>query len=147
MFFGGFLVAALRRHRAALLRAGGDDVPGRRAFFANTVEHVGQRIDIWLDPFAKGVVNEEGYQIAQSLFAQADGGLFGEGFGEALLEPPGGGPILPAADTDLIYALIVNELGLFGAAAVVLVDLLIAARGFKAAMLSRTASPSCWRRA
>jgi len=82
-------------------------------------------------------VDDEGYQIAQSLFAQADGGLFGQGFGEALLIPPGGGPpILPAAETDLIYALIVNELGLFGGAAVVLVALLFAARGFKIAMLA-----------
>ena len=43
------------------------------------------------------VVDDEGYQIAQSLFAQADGGLFGQGFGQALLELPGGGTILPAA--------------------------------------------------
>ena len=33
-------------------------------------------------------VNCQGYQIAQSLFAQADGGLFGQGFGQALLERP-----------------------------------------------------------
>jgi cell division protein FtsW (lipid II flippase) len=94
-------------------------------------------VSIWLDPFRPKVVEDEGYQIAQSLFAQADGGLFGTGFGRALLDLPGGGIILPAADTDLIYALIVNEVGLFGATAVLLVCLLFAARGFKVAMLAR----------
>jgi cell division protein FtsW (lipid II flippase) len=138
MFFGGFLVLLyLATSRLSFVAAGLTMFLAGSTFFANTVDHVQERIDIWLDPFAKGVVDEEGYQIAQSLFAQADGGLFGEGFGQALLFPPGGGPpILPAAETDLIYALIVNELGLFGAAAVVLVALLFAARGFKAAMLS-----------
>ena len=72
-----------------------------------------------------------GFQIAQSLFAQADGGLFGQGFGQALLELPGGAQIPPAPDTDLIYAVITNELGLFGAAGVVLVYLLFAERGFR----------------
>jgi cell division protein FtsW (lipid II flippase) len=97
---------------------------------------VQERVDIWLDPFAKGVVDKEGYQVAQSLFAQADGGLFGQGFGQALLQLPGGGTILPAAHTDLIYALLVNEIGLFGAAALILVYLLLAARGFKTAMIA-----------
>jgi cell division protein FtsW (lipid II flippase) len=138
MFFGGFLVLLyLATSRLSFVAAGLTMFLGGATFFAASVGHVADRIDIWLDPFAKGVVDQEGYQIAQSLFAQADGGLFGEGFGQALLFPPGGGPaILPAAETDLIYALIVNELGLFGAAAVVLVALLFAARGFKAAMLA-----------
>ena len=82
------------------------------------------------------MVDDEGYQIAQSLFAQADGGLFGQGFGQALLELPSGQNILPAAHTDLIYAVIVNEAGLFGAAGLLLVYLLFAARGFKTAMVA-----------
>jgi cell division protein FtsW (lipid II flippase) len=81
-------------------------------------------------------VDDKGYQVAQSLFAQADGGLFGQGFGQALLDLPGGGTILPAPHTDLIYAVITNELGLFGAAGLVIVYLLFAARGFKTAMLA-----------
>ena len=61
-------------------------------------------------------------------------GCSAAGFGQALLELPGTGPnILPAAHTDLIYAVIVNELGLFGACGLLLVYLLFVARGFKTA--------------
>ena len=97
------------------------------------------RIDAWRDPFDPELYNAPvsgSYQVAQSLFAQADGGLFGTGFGQALLNLPSGERILPAAETDLIYALITNELGLFGAAAVIAVYLLFAERGFKTAMLA-----------
>jgi cell division protein FtsW (lipid II flippase) len=138
MFFGAFLaVLYVATSRLSFVAFGLALFLGGATVFARSVEHVRERVDIWLDPFARDVVDQEGYQVAQSLFAQADGGLFGQGFGEALLIPPGGGPpILPAAHTDLIYALIVNEVGLFGASAVVLVALLFAARGFKTAMLA-----------
>jgi len=104
-------------------------------FITNTVPHVHDRVEIWLDPYidAPGT----GYQILQSIFAQADGGLFGKGFGQALLQiPDEGGTLLPAAQTDLIYSLIVNEVGLFGACGLVAIYLLIAARGFKVALLA-----------
>ena len=80
-----------------------------------------------------------GYQIAQSLFAQADGGLFGTGFGQAAARrcPTGETLILPAPQTDLIYAVIVNELGLVGACGLLLVYLLFVERGFKIAMLAQ----------
>jgi cell division protein FtsW (lipid II flippase) len=109
---------------------------GGALFFARTVTHVQERFTIWLDPFDRKVVEDEGYQIAQSLFAQADGGLFGQGFGRALFELPTGQIILPAAHTDLVYALIVNELGLFGATGLLVAYLLFVARGMKAAMLA-----------
>jgi cell division protein FtsW (lipid II flippase) len=137
MFFGGFLALLyVSTARIAFVAVGAAMFVGGAAFIANTVEHVHQRIAIWQDPFAPGVVDDEGYQIAQSLFAQADGGLFGQGLGEALFELPGGVPILPAAHTDLIYALLVNELGLFGGAGVVLCYLLIAQRGLKTALIA-----------
>ena len=138
MFFGGFLALLyVATARISLVAVGAALFAAGAAFFASNVAHIQDRISIWLDPFRPRVVDDEGYQIAQSLFAQADGGLFGTGFGRALLELPGGGTILPAADTDLIYALIVNELGLFGATALVLVYLLFAARGFKVALIAR----------
>jgi cell division protein FtsW (lipid II flippase) len=105
-------------------------------FFATTVPHVGDRVEIWLDPYAHP--SGSGYQILQSIFAQADGGLFGKGFGQSLITIPGtgGDPLLPAAQTDTIYSLIVNEVGLFGACGVILIYMLIAARGFKIALLA-----------
>jgi cell division protein FtsW (lipid II flippase) len=111
-------------------------------FFAATVPHVHDRVAIWLDPYHSPVTGAydpggSGYQILQSIFAQADGGLFGKGFGQGLITIPGtDNALLPAAQTDTIYALIVNELGLFGACALVLIYLLIAARGFKVALLA-----------
>jgi cell division protein FtsW (lipid II flippase) len=106
-------------------------------FFAATVPHVHDRVEIWLHPYrdAPG----KGYQILQSIFAQADGGLFGKGFAQSLITIPGThppAPLLPAAQTDTIYSLIVNELGLFGACGVILIYLLITARGFKIALLA-----------
>jgi cell division protein FtsW (lipid II flippase) len=116
-------------------------------FFAQTVPHIQERFDIWLDPFESSEAT--GYQVAQSLFAQADGGLFGRGLGASLVQLPGAGgscppgvgfpdcdAILPAPHTDFIYAVIVDELGLFGGAAVVLIYALIAERGFKTAILA-----------
>ena len=104
-------------------------------FFASTVPHVHDRVEIWLDPYHDPTGS--GYQILQSIFAQADGGLFGKGFGQALITIPGtDDALLPAAQTDTIYSLIVNELGLFGACGVILIYLLIAARGFKIALLA-----------
>jgi cell division protein FtsW (lipid II flippase) len=104
-------------------------------FFASTVPHVHDRVEIWLDPYQDPT--ETGYQILNSIFAQADGGLFGKGFAQSLIVIPGtDDALLPAAQTDTIYALIVNEVGLFGACGVILVYLLIAARGFKVALLA-----------
>jgi cell division protein FtsW (lipid II flippase) len=106
---------------------------------------VSDRVDIWLDPFAKDAPEGAG-QITQSLYAQAEGGLFGQGLGGSLLKLPGPfapdchvpfpecGSILPAPHTDFIYAVITGELGLFGACGVILIFALIAARGFKAAL-------------
>jgi len=104
-------------------------------FFAATVPHVHDRVEVWLHPYREPQGN--GYQILQSIFAQADGGLFGKGFGQGLITVPGThSALLPAAQTDTIYSLIVNEVGLFGACGVILVYLLIAARGFKVALLA-----------
>ena len=64
--------------------------------------------------------------------------MFGQGFGQAvLMSISGPRRLLPAPQTDMIYAVITDELGLFGAAAVLLTYLLFVARGFKTAVLAR----------
>jgi cell division protein FtsW (lipid II flippase) len=135
MFFGAFLaVLYVSTGRASFVFVGLVLFIAGAWFTAHTVSHVQERIDIWLDPWKDA--NDAGFQIVQSLFAQADGGLLGQGFGKALLNLPGGAQIPPAPDTDLIYAVITNEVGLFGAAGVVLTYLLFAERGFRVAILS-----------
>jgi cell division protein FtsW (lipid II flippase) len=148
MFFGAFL-ALLYVATARLSYV----VAGLALFFVgawfmtHAIAHVGDRVDIWLDPWHSKAVGAG--QIEQSLFAQADGGLFGQGLGESLLKLPGPfaphcaqpfpdcGSILPAPHTDEIYALIVSELGVFGGAGVIAIYALVAARGFKTAVMAR----------
>jgi len=139
MFFGGFLALLyVATARLSLVGVGATMFLGGATYFANTVNHVQKRIEVWQDPFDRELYDAVGgsYQIAQSLFAQADGGLFGQGFGQALLQLPSGQSILPAAHTDLIYAVIADELGLFGAAGLILAYLLFANRGFKTALVA-----------
>lgn len=136
MFFGGFLaVLYVATNRLSFVIAGLVAFMLGATFFARTVSHVQDRVDIWLDPFAPEVVNDAGYQIAQAMFAHADGGLFGTGFAQSLLEVDGQ-TILPAPHTDLIYAVVVNELGLVGGCGLLLVYLLAVERGFRIAMLA-----------
>src|SRR5947207_3615755 len=137
MFFGGFLALLYVATGRLSLVGAGTGLFGLGAwFFSNHIQHVHSRVEIWLHPFRANLVEDKGYQIAQGLFAQADGGLFGKGFSQSLLQLPGGHTILPAPHTDLIYAVITDELGLFGASAIILAYLLFARRGFKAAMVS-----------
>ena len=93
--------------------------------------HVQSRIDGWLDPWR--VEQSSGYQIAQSIYTIADGGVLGAGFGRGLILNSSGGTIIPFAQTDFIYSVIANEMGLVGAIAVVLLYLLLAWRGFRIA--------------
>jgi cell division protein FtsW (lipid II flippase) len=111
------------------------------------VGHVQARVEAWEHPFDKRLYNAEGgsYQLAQSLFSQADGGLLGTGFDRSLLQYPVElaphhivyRDILPVPESDMIYAVIVNELGLLGGSALLLVYLLFVARGLKAAVIAR----------
>jgi cell division protein FtsW (lipid II flippase) len=108
-------------------------------YLGTHISHVHARVEDWLHPFNHRLYSASlgSYQIANGVFAQSAGGLFGQGFGQAILNLPGGGPLIPAPQTDMIYAVITSELGLFGAAAVLIVYLLLVARGLKAAVMSR----------
>jgi len=143
MFFGGFLAMLYVATNRLIFPAAGLALFGLGAwFFSNTVGHVHDRVEAWQHPFDPALYNRIGgsYQLAQSLFAQADGGVWGQGIGESLVKvgiPPDQAVLLPAAQTDLIYAVIVNELGLVGAVGLLLVYVLVVERGFRIAVLAR----------
>ncbi len=111
-------------------------------YLGTHIPHVHSRVEAWLHPLSPSLFHARGgsFQVANSMFAQAAGGMFGQGFGEATLTVPGTSPVaylLPAPQTDMIYAVITDELGLFGGCAVLLTYLLFVARGFKAALMAR----------
>lgn len=97
-----------------------------------TFAHVQARVAVWLHVFDPKLISDEGYQLAQSLFALATGGLFGTGLGQ------GRPDLIPAAHTDFIFSVIGEELGLLGTAAVLLCFVLLVARGLRIAMTARS---------
>src|SRR4051794_13602980 len=85
MFFGAFLALLyVATNRLSLVLPGLALFLGGAAVLADRVPHVHERVQAWLHPFNTELYEKAGgsYQLAQSLFAQADGGLFGRGFGE-----------------------------------------------------------------
>jgi cell division protein FtsW len=84
-------------------------------------------LDPWKDPRGSG------YQIIQSYFALASGGLAGLGVGASLQKLF----FLPSAHTDFIFAIIGEELGLFGTTAVLVLIGLFLACGFRIALATQ----------
>jgi cell division protein FtsW (lipid II flippase) len=141
MFYGTFLALLYVATNRLSFPVAGLLLFGLGAWFvASHVGHVHQRVLAWEHPFDPKVYNQFGgsYQLAQGLFAQADGGLLGTGLHQAMLLVPGThSPILPVPQSDFIYAVITNELGLAGAAGLIGVYLMFVARGLKTAALAR----------
>ena len=94
--------------------------------------HVQERVDIWLNPYK--YAQTSGYQILQALYSMAHGGVGGTGLGRGILNTPGGAQIVPEQNSDFIYSALAQELGLVGAAAIVLLYMGFVLRGFQVAM-------------
>jgi cell division protein FtsW (lipid II flippase) len=148
MFFGAFLAMIyIATNRLSFVLIGLGLFALGAQLVAGHIGHITDRIDAWHHPFDPTLYNANGgsYQLAQSLYAQADGGMFGAGFGQAVLELPRSFcpqgittcNLLPAPHTDFIYAVIVNELGLVGGVGLLTIYLFVIQRGFKIAMLAR----------
>jgi len=142
MFYGGLLAVLYVATNRVSFAVIGLVAFALGAWYVGThIPHVHDRITAWLHPFTSHEYNRIGgsFQLANAQFAQAAGGLFGQGFGQAQITVPGSHPVaylLPAPSTDMIYAVVTDELGLFGAAALLLTYLMLIARGFKAAILA-----------
>jgi cell division protein FtsW (lipid II flippase) len=90
---------------------------------------VKQRVTVWLHVFA--YLQDEGYQMSQSLFGLGTGGLFGAGLG-------GGRPeLVPVAKSDFILSSFGEEIGLFGLVAILGIYLVMISRGFATALAVR----------
>lgn len=100
---------------------------GLLAYYA--FDHVQARVDIWINPWP--LMGGKGYQIIQSLFALGSGGIFGAGLGQGLPN------LIPAVHTDFIFSAIVEELGLLGGCAVLVLYMCFIFRGFLIALSAR----------
>ena len=91
--------------------------------------HVQVRFNVWLDPFADA--NGDGFQIVQSLYGLANGGIFGTGWGQGYPQ------LVPFAKTDFITSALGEELGLMGLIALLLLFAIVVERGARAAVATR----------
>jgi peptidoglycan glycosyltransferase len=123
LFVGMLWVATGRAYYlglGAVLFAGGS------WFALKVIGHARSRVQSWLNPWAHA--STTGYQTIQGWFAIAAGSLFGEGPGQSNASH------IPEASTDLIFAVIADELGLVGASAVLFAYLLIVGTGLRIAV-------------
>ncbi len=97
------------------------------AFFAGEDNFRTGRFYAWLNPFADQT--DKGYQVVQSLFAVASGGMFGLGPGQSRQKT-----FLPEAHNDIIFSIICEELGFVGAAIIIILFAILVWRGIKVAL-------------
>jgi cell division protein FtsW (lipid II flippase) len=89
---------------------------------------VAPRIEVWLDPWRPEVIRGDAYQIVQSTYALAQGGLTGTGLGLGNPER------VPVITTDSIFVAIGEELGLVGGTAILICFLLLVGSALRLAV-------------
>jgi cell division protein FtsW (lipid II flippase) len=110
------------------------------------VSHVRERVTIWLQPWTDEPVycaqtgelalrqDCGSFQLVKSLYSIGNGGFDGTGWGKGTFTTTSGEPLFPFLNTDFIFSAIAQELGLIGAAGLLLVFMLFVARGFRVAL-------------
>ena len=93
--------------------------------------YAGDRVTAWLDP--QSDPSDTGYQILQSLYAIGSGGVFGLGFGRGRQKYL----YLPFQYNDYIFAIVCEELGLLGAAGIMVLFAALILRGYHIARRAR----------
>ncbi|MGI9577661.1 MAG: FtsW/RodA/SpoVE family cell cycle protein [Microthrixaceae bacterium] len=126
LFFVLFVVMLwVATGRASYLVAGGGLFAVGAWLSWSQFDHVKTRVDIWLDPWVDP--SGSGYQIVQAAYALAWGGTTGTGPGLGIAGR------IPFEETDFIFAIIGEELGLLGSTAVLCAFLLLAGSGLRIA--------------
>lgn len=129
IFFGisvAMLYATTSKRRYVAATVGLSAVGATIAY--NLFDHVKLRVMIWADPW-KYAANES-YQIIQGMYAIASGGLLGVGLGNGLIE------YIPVKESDFIFAVIVEELGMIFGLGIMIIYFLLFYRGIRAAFVA-----------
>jgi cell division protein FtsW (lipid II flippase) len=145
--FGIFLAMLyVATGRALYVAAGLTLFVGGAAVLYNALQHVQDRVTIWLHPWTDERVycalngrleyrqDCASYQLVKSLYSMANGGFGGTGLGEGTFTSVDGTQLIPYLRTDFIFSAIAQELGLVGAAALLRVFMVFVVRGMRVAL-------------
>jgi len=145
--FGIFLAMLyVATGRAILVVAGLALFVGGAAVLYEALDRVQERVTIWLQPWTDDRVyctlngkleyrqDCASFQLVKSLYSIAHGGLSGTGLGRGTFTSTDGSPLIPYLRTDFIYSAIAQEVGLVGAAAVLVLFMLFVVRGMRVAL-------------
>lgn len=102
-----------------------ESMPSGLGKILNKFMYRSMRIKAWLDPFKYAL--GDGYQTVQSLYAVGSGGFFGRGLGQSIQKLG----YIPEAYNDIIFAIICEELGWFGAFVVIMIFAMFAWNGIR----------------
>jgi cell division protein FtsW (lipid II flippase) len=132
--------------RAAFVAAGAALFLAGSTVVYQTVSHVHERVTIWLHPWTDDKVycalNGElmlrqdcgSLQLVKSLYSIGNGGFGGTGLGRGTFTSTTGEQLIPYLNTDFIYSALAQELGLIGAAGLLLVYMVFVVRGMRVAL-------------
>lgn len=127
LFFILFMVMIwVATGRASYVAVGMSLFIAAAVFAWKSFDHVQTRVTIWLDPWSDPA--DKGYQIIQATYALAWGGITGTGPGLGV------GKRIPLGESDFIFAVIGEELGLLGSTAIICAFLLLVGSGLRAAI-------------
>ncbi len=111
--------------------------------------HVRERVTIWIHPWTEHKVycptsqhfdlrqNCQSFQLVKSLYSIGNGEYAGTGLGKGTFESVDGTQLIPGINTDFIYSALAQELGLIGAAALLLVYMIFVLRGMRISLLAQ----------
>src|SRR5205823_1915758 len=111
--------------------------------------HVRELVTIWIHPWTQHKVfcplsgrrelrqDCQSFQLVKSLYSIGHGEYAGTGLGKGTFTTIDGHPIIPSLNTDFIYSALAQELGLIGAAALLLVYMIFVLRGMRIALLAQ----------
>jgi cell division protein FtsW (lipid II flippase) len=149
LFYGIFLgMLYVATARIAFVAVGfGLFVAGAFAVYQGT-PHVRERVANWLHPWTTTKVfcpitgtpayrqDCQSYQEVQSLYSIAHGSMGGTGLGSGTFRTASGHQIIPYLNTDFIYSALAQELGLIGAAGLILLYMVFVLRGFRISLFA-----------
>jgi cell division protein FtsW (lipid II flippase) len=145
--FGIFLAMLyVATGRSLFVAAGAVLFVGGATLLYQALDRVQERVTIWLHPWTDERVycalngqlelrqDCASYQLVKSLYSIGNGGFSGTGLGEGTFTSTDGSELIPHLRTDFIYSAIAQEIGLVGAAALLLLYMLFVVRGMRIAL-------------